>query len=288
MARTVERAANRTTAGDTGCPSVNTDRDGSPRTTTRTDRRLATIALPAPSPELDAFIDVCRNAPRAHRRAALGALVRLYAGPISRILRALGAQPQDIPDLVNEFLGIVLPARVLPVFDPARGSFNALLMLALRRHLADARRDQRRRSSLHQAYGAEVRATIISRTHRFARIDLDSGWRVLGPEATRQSIHRALRTTRAYCLSHGMLGHWRAFAMYHLMPLGPAARRPGLTEIAEALNAFAALDGASSHSPVTPHRAAVMIRSVRSRFRGHLLSFAGRQDPVKPRARRAS
>ncbi|MEZ6210000.1 MAG: hypothetical protein R3B46_01960 [Phycisphaerales bacterium] len=245
-------------------------------------RREALIALPAPSPDLDELIDACRRGSPERRRVALGALAVLYARPVAQVLLALGAPPQDIPDLVNEFLGIVVPERVLPAIDGQRGSFNGLLMRVLRRYLADARRDHRRRAAHHEGYRVEIKAIIITRT-RSTR----SRQRGDDEDQDVDALHRALRNTRTYCLANNMLPHWRAFAMSHLMPLGPAARRPSLTEISESLNAFDRLPGSAPRSTpgparstsgvdpcISPQRTAVMIRSVRARLRLELQSIA--------------
>ena len=304
-ARTVERAGNNKAVGTNGHRRVDAEPaaaaivvgsqhgNGSHKA-----RREALIALPAPSPDLDELIDACRRGSPERRRVALGALAVLYARPVAQVLLALGAPPQDIPDLVNEFLGIVVPERVLPAIDGQRGSFNGLLMRVLRRYLADARRDQHRRAVHHEGYRTEVRAIIITRT-RSTR----SRQRGDDEDQDVDALHRALRNTRAYCLANNMLPHWRAFAMFHLMPLGPAAHRPGLAEIAEALNAFEAQRPRRREPPritsgpapattagtacISPQRAAVMIRSVRARLRLELRSISDNTTVAARRAVRA-
>jgi RNA polymerase sigma-70 factor (ECF subfamily) len=74
----------------------------------------------------------------ANARHALEELCRSYRAPVLTYVRHWGAPAADAEDLTQSFFERLLTHRAYEQADPARGSFRAFLLTALRRFLINA------------------------------------------------------------------------------------------------------------------------------------------------------
>lgn len=86
------------------------------------------------------ILSSARKGDEAHARAALGQLCRIYWRPIFAFIRRRGYSQHGAQDLTQDFFVMVLEGNLLQRADPAKGRFRGLLLMALRRFLADAQR----------------------------------------------------------------------------------------------------------------------------------------------------
>lgn len=253
-------AGSRSTLVDTGQLQLTQAPMGAPKCT----RIVYVVALPPDTPERWAMIEEAQRDADALRRAHEH-FVEIYHEPVIRMLRVMGARRQDAPDLAAEFLGLVLPARLIPAASRDRGSFNGLLVRSLRRFYLDHRRNARRRAALHDRFVGEVRASAHARsnwsTGAVGRFEAPSG----PAEATEAGnvMTAALRASQRHFIAAGMRAHWRAFALAVLVPACVGAARPSLRVVG-------ALISPPPRPPLEPQRVAAMVRTVRDDLRRRL------------------
>lgn len=231
----------------------------------RPSNRVRLIVLPpVTSQTWDLIFAASASSNADARREALDALTRRYMTPVRRVLLAMGVRQQDVADLADEFLGLVMPARVLPVADPELGSFNGLLLTVLRRYLAERRRRELRRGDLHDRFAAERRALIHSRIEQISGAEPG-----VDRDARRIQLQRALRAAQEHFIATGRRQHWQAFALSILVPVAISAAAPSHDQLAAILSVSPG-SGWAGDNPPTARRIAVMIRTVRARVRHEL------------------
>ena len=71
--------------------------------------------------------------------AALDQLCRIYRSPVLAYVRHHGHGPDDAEELTQSFFAYLLDREMVHRADPARGSFRAFLVSAIRHFLSDAR-----------------------------------------------------------------------------------------------------------------------------------------------------
>ena len=71
--------------------------------------------------------------------AALDELCRIYRSPVLAYVRHRGHGPDDAEELTQSFFAYLLDRGIVNRADPARGSFRAFLVSAIRHFLSDAR-----------------------------------------------------------------------------------------------------------------------------------------------------
>jgi RNA polymerase sigma-70 factor (ECF subfamily) len=141
---------------------------------------------------------------KGHRQP-LEALIHQYWKPAYCFLRACGvASVEDAKDLTQEFFARLLEKDQFDRLDPARGTFRAFLMRALKNFAIDARRRQRARGpvfALEECRDADRRLRGGDPDEAFRTEWIRSVLQSALDELGRRLQDRIFEVFRSYCLS---------------------------------------------------------------------------------------
>ncbi len=187
-------------------------------------------------------------------RVLIGLLLERYWKPVYCYLRRKGFGNEPAKDLTQGFLHeVVLNRRLVERADPAKGSFQALLLHALRQYVIDERRRGTTRRqipkeklvSLDMASPPELPDAADS-------LNADEGYNYAWKA---DLLERALSEVKERYVKQGMETHWRVFHDRVLQPVRQDCRPLSLKEIC------------SQHGIENEARASHMLDAAKRRFR---------------------